>query len=377
MLHPSTQGNPPLTDQEPAVPARIFVLFPTPPPPRPGQFDVVIPPGTPWPEAEEAICCGPPGTAVLLSAGDWVIDEPLQLPPGISLWGALGGGTTIRTAGGGSDPSEVVRVGGDGVTLGDLRICQLRSTHSEVEIAASVGSAGRVQDFTMVGCELESTEICLSLRAEDWWVDGCGFSHVGPPGRVHWHVEVLGSAGVGVIRGCRFTGVLGGGNHSTSEFVRLTSRAVGDGFSGVVSVSGCTHPGGRFQRFLLMDSFSGSPGGFELVVHGNTFSELDGAVVLRGASVGYADVLSEVTLSGNSIAGAGKGLLGFDSSVPVASARNSPLPLHLGSNSPASTAVRSGWSSVLAPGIVARSSNVGSVLLAADSSPRYVQFPAR
>ncbi len=377
MLHPSTQGIPPPTDQELAVPARIFVLFPTPPPPRPGQFDVVIPPGTPWLEAEEAICCGPPGTTVLLSAGEWTIEDPLQLPAGISLWGAEGGGTTIRTAGGNSDPYEVVRVGGDGVTLGDLRICQMRNSHSEVEIAASVGSAGRVQDFTMVGCELESTEICLSLRAEDWWVDGCSFSHVGPPGRVHWHVEVLGSTGVGVIRGCGFWGVGGGGNHSTSEFVRLTSRASGDGFSGVVSVSGCTHPGGRFQRFLLMDSFGGGADGFELVVHGNTFSELDGAVVLRGASAGYADVLSAVTLSGNSSAGAGKGLLGFDASVPLASARTSPLPLHLGSNAVASSALSSGWSSVLAPGIVARSSNVGSVLLAADSYPRFGQFPPR
>lgn len=345
---------------------------------RPDTFDYVLSSGATEFELRTAIESMAEGETLLLPENTtFFINSTLNIPAGSSIYGSEDGTTVLQTLGGGSDPVYVMSISQPNVRLQDLTIKQKSASNNSLQSAVVVSGGGwpqsKVDGFTMVNCNLESMEFCINLRASNFRLEGCNFKYEGL-NQSHRLIELRGSAGNSVIRDNTFqASTLAAG---TSEFILLTASGAYDTYSGCLSVVGNTQTGGLLQRFFLQNSFNGSANDFELVFKDNTFTDANGSIIAFGGVNNFAELYSHVTLDGNSINQAGKGLFGFDSAAAIANARSTPLPIHIGTNTLVNTGLRVDYVNLYTdPGVVAHKNNITTVSVTFDTDVRPVQEP--
>lgn len=346
---------------------------------RPTSFDYELPSGSTYFDIVTAVSGMAPGETLLLPSGTFIAMSPLNVPEGASIYGAEGGGTILETMGSGSDPTAIITVAANSVRLQDLTLKQKRGTNTSVESAVSVGGPGfpslPVDNFVMVNCDIETMEIGAAVRASNFRIEGCSFAYNSPlSNSSHRFIIAYGNQGNSVIRDnvfyCSTVASL------TSEAILATSSGSNETYSGCLSIVGNSQSGGTLQRFFQQNSLSGPANGFELVFKDNTFTEVNGSFLAYGAVENYADLYSHITLDGNSIAQAGKGLFGFDSPSALANARSTPLPIHIGANTLASTTLRVDYVDLYTdPGVVAHKNTLATVSVTFDTDVRPVQEP--
>jgi hypothetical protein len=360
---------------------RIFIVFPpetVDPLARPSTFTETVAPNTSWADVANAIGTLQPGESILLPAETtFTVSSALSIPEGVGVYGATDGSTVIQTAATTSDPTSVISVVSPNVRLQDLTIRQRKTSNSSIELAVSVsnGPGTFVDGFKMIGCRLESMEACLGIRASNYWVEGCEFLYVGPTGNTHRLIDMRSSSGVGLIRNNEFHPAPSG---ATQRFINLSSSTTADSYSGCLSLASNSQVGNGVFQFFLQDYFGGTPGGFELVFKDNSYTDLNGSIIaFSGGTANFADLYSHITLDGNSIANANKGLFAFDGASGTVAARSTALPMHLLNNALTSETIRAGWSSVHGgPLVVKNDSRISDALISVDDQVRPVQVPA-
>ena len=96
-------------------------------------------------------------------------------------------GVVLHTAGGGSDPTFLISINVDDVTLSTLTISHRTTAYTSVEAAVVVSGPGfpatRVSNFNCDNCLVEYIKHGLVIRGNNWRVTGSNISYIGPNGR--------------------------------------------------------------------------------------------------------------------------------------------------------------------------------------------------
>jgi hypothetical protein len=149
---------------------------------------------------------------------------------------------------------------------------------------------------------------------------------------------------------------------NTPRFIWLGAFA-GTTYAGTLTIARCVQTGGYVHQWVEMPSLPGTPGAFDLVMADNVLQAF-GAGIIFSASAN-SDVLNSVTLKGNQMANAPKGMLGFDG------ARTTPLLIFATGNTATDPTLAAAYDSIYEGFLVAARNTVSSqyVVVGSDEIP--------
>jgi hypothetical protein len=243
----------------------------------------------------------------------------------------------FETAASTSAPVTMFNVSVDNVLMKDMTIKHKKTNNTSVETAINVSGPGfpqtRVANFILDNCRIEHMEFALVIRGSDWQLRDSQFVYAGPSNSTRRHIGVYGTLGDCFMYRCESEDNGATGNTRWITPTSTTGTNPNETMEGNLVLEGNTQTVGNLQQFYSQDNWQGTAGGFALYVKDNTTNETSAFISMFGGSQNFADILSKIEASGNSISNlhggtpaGGKGLIGFDGSGGV-SPRSTDLPV--------------------------------------------------
>jgi predicted nucleic acid-binding Zn-ribbon protein len=289
------------------------------------------------------------GDVIFLANGTYSLAANLSISKQVALVGESQAGVLIQDTRGNSQ--SFVSVSVDNVTLKDLTVRHVTSD-SNIGHAITVSGAGfpqvRLNNFRMYNVKSQYSKGGLSIRSDNFVVDGCTF-------------EVV--AGSSTRRGILHYGNGGDSFIKNSHFINATTAALraitptstsgtnpSDNQAGSLTIEGSTFTG-NLSQFVNMDNHQGAAGSFELIIKDNVTPETNAFVVSFGAAANFGDVFSRIVMVGNTLtnnhsSGLGKGALAIDGIGGIAY-RSSVLPVISTGNTLGQLLFRSGYAEAI------------------------------
>ncbi len=330
----------------PAIPAA---------PALPGSYDHTVGSGGSFATLEAALADASvsDGDSIQVLDGTYLITSSIAVDKQVKIYGQSKAGVIFETAGDTSDPVSMFNISVDNVLMKDMTIKHKKTSNTSVESAISVSGPGfpqtRVANFVIDNCRIEHIEFALVIRGSDWQLRSCQFVYEGPSNSTRRHVGVYGTLGNCFMYQCESEDNGATGNTRWLVPTSNTGSNPNETMEGNLVLDGNVQTVGNLQQFYSQDNWQGTAGGFALFVKGNTTNETSAFVSMYGGTANFADILSKVEVTGNSLSNThggdpagGKGVIGFDGFGGV-SPRSNALPVDSGNNTLANLDFRAGY----------------------------------
>jgi hypothetical protein len=286
------------------------------------------------------------GDVIFLANGTYSLAANLSISKQVALVGESQEGVLIQDTRG--NAQSFVSVSVDNVTLKDLTV-RHATTESNIGHAIVVSGPGfpqaRLNNFRMYNVKSQYSKGGLSIRSDNFVVDGCTFEVVAGSstrrGILHY-----GNGGDSFIKNTHFI------NATTSALRAITPTSTSgsnpsDDQAGSLTIEGSTFTG-NLSQFVNMDNHQGAAGAFELIIKDNVTPETNAFVVSFGATQNFGDLFSRIVIVGNTLtnnhsSGLGKGALALDGFNGPLSYRTSALPVISSGNTLGQLLFRSGY----------------------------------
>jgi len=286
------------------------------------------------------------GDVIFLANGTYSLAANLSISKQIALVGESQEGVLIQDTRG--NAQSFVSVSVDNVTLKDLTV-RHATTESSIGHAIVVSGSGfpqsRLNNFRMYNVKSQYSKGGLSIRSDNFVVDGCTFEVVAGSstrrGILHY-----GNGGDSFIKNTHFI------NATTGALRAITPTGTSgtnpsDDQAGSLTIEGSTFSG-NLSQFVNMDNHQGAAGAFELIIKDNVTPETNAFVVSFGGAQNFGDLFSRIVIVGNTLtnnhaAGLGKGALALDGVNGPLSYRTSALPVISSGNTLGQLLFRSGY----------------------------------
>jgi hypothetical protein len=286
------------------------------------------------------------GDVIFLANGTYSLAANLSISKQIALVGESQEGVLIQDTRG--NAQSFVSVSVDNVTLKDLTV-RHATTESSIGHAIVVSGSGfpqsRLNNFRMYNVKSQYSKGGLSIRSDNFVVDGCTFEVVAGSstrrGILHY-----GNGGDSFIKNTHFI------NATTGALRAITPTGTSgtnpsDDQAGSLTIEGSTFSG-NLSQFVNMDNHQGAAGAFELIIKDNVTPETNAFVVSFGGAQNFGDLFSRIVIVGNTLtnnhaAGLGKGALALDGVNGPLSYRTSALPVISSGNTLGQLEFRSGY----------------------------------
>lgn len=272
----------------------------------------------------------------------------------------------------------------DNVTLQNLTV---RHVTSDTNIGHAIVASGggfpqvRLNNFKMINVKSQYCKGGLSVRSDNFQVEGCTFEVVGGSstrrGILHY-----GNGGNSIIKNCHFI------NNTTGALRAICPTSTSgsnpsDNQSGILTIEGSTFTG-NLSQFVNIDNHQGLAGAFELIVKNNVTPETNAFVVSYGVSANFGNVFSKISFIGNTLtnnhaSGLGKGMFAVDG-LNLVNYRTSPLPIVAFGNTLGQLSFRSGYLEATgSTGSLVGFNNVGiaSVIVTITGAPSVLVEPSQ
>jgi hypothetical protein len=330
----------------PAIPAA---------PALPGSYDHTVGSGGSFATLEAALADASvsDGDSIQVLDGTYLVTSSIAVDKQVKIYGQSKAGVIFETAGDTSDPVNMFNISVDNVLMKDMTIKHKKTSNTSVENAIGVSGPGfpqtRVANFVIDNCRIEHVEFALVIRGSDWQLRNCQFVYEGPSNSTRRHVGVYGTLGNCFMYQCESEDNGATGNTRWLVPTSTTGSNPNETMEGNLVLDGNVQTVGNLQQFYSQDNWQGSAGGFALFVKGNTTNESSAFVSMYGGTANFADILSKVEVTGNSLSNThggdpvgGKGVIGFDGFGGV-SPRSTALPVDSGNNTLANLDFRGGY----------------------------------
>jgi hypothetical protein len=286
------------------------------------------------------------GDVIFLANGTYSLAANLSISKQVALVGESQAGVLIQDTRG--NAQSFVSVSVDNVTLKDLTV-RHSTTESNIGHAIVVSGPGfpqaRLNNFRMYNVKSQYSKGGLSIRSNNFVVDGCTFEVVAGSstrrGILHY-----GNGGNSFIKNSHFI------NSTTGALRAITPTATSgsnpsDDQAGSLTIEGSTFTG-NLSQFVNMDNHQGAAGAFELIVKDNVTPETNAFVVSFGGVNNFGDLFSRIVLVGNTLTnnhavGLGKGVFAIDGVSGPRPFRSSPLEVISSGNTLGQLDFRSGY----------------------------------
>jgi hypothetical protein len=289
------------------------------------------------------------GDVIFLANGTYSLAANLSISKQVALVGESQAGVLIQDTRGNSQ--SFVSVSVDNVTLKDLTVRHVTSD-SSIGHAITVSGSGfpqaRLNNFRMYNVKSQYSKGGLSVRSDNFVVDGCTFEVVAGSstrrGILHY-----GNGGNSFIKNSHFINATTGALRAITP-TSTTGTNPSDNQAGSLTIEGSTFTG-NLSQFVNMDNHQGAAGSFELIIKDNVTPETNAFVVSFGAAANFGDVFSRIVMVGNTLtnnhsSGLGKGALAIDGTGGIAY-RSSVLPVISTGNTLGQLLFRSGYAEAI------------------------------
>lgn len=352
----------------------------------PGSFDHVVGPTGDFATLQDALASPSvlDGHSIQVQAGTYLVSSTLTIAKQVKIFGAGYDHTIYESAGTSSDPVTMISVTADNVVLSGIAFKHKKTSNTSVETAVSVSGTSfpqtRVANFIMDTCRIEHIEFGLVLRGSNWKVANTQFVYKGPNNSTRRHVGIYGFSGDCFARYNTSSEDIAPGVTGNTRWFNITSTTgtnPNETCEGKLILEANVQVSGNLQQFLSQDNWQGSAGSYELAANLNSTQETSAFVSFYGTSANFGNILSQVTITNNSISNlhggtpaGGKGLIGIDGAGGVAF-RSSALAVHQSGNTLSNLVFRTDYEEVAGSSgaLVGKSSvNIGAASVSMDSS---------
>jgi hypothetical protein len=274
------------------------------------------------------------GDVIFLANGTYSL-AGLSISKEIALVGESQAGVLIQDSR--TNSQTFMNVSANNVTLKDLTV-RHATTDTAIGIAIAASGSGfpqvRLQNFRMYNVKSQYSKGGLSVRSDNFVVEGCTFEVVAGSstrrGILHY-----GNGGDSFIRNNHFINATTGALRAICPTSTSGSNP-SDDQAGSLTIEGSSFTG-NLSQFVNMDNHQGQPGAFELIVKDNVTPETNAFVVSFGGVDNFGDLFSRIVLIGNTLTnnhalGLGKGALAIDGINGPRPFRSSPLEVVSSSN---------------------------------------------
>lgn len=330
----------------PAIPASPVV---------PGSFDHTVGSGGTFATLQDALADASvaDGDSIQILNGTYLVASSIEVNKQVKIYGESKAGVIFETAGSTSDPVSMFNVSVDNVLMKEITIKHKKTDNTSVENAITVSGPGfpqtRVANFILDNCRIEHVEFAIVIRGSDWQLRDSQFAYAGPNNSTRRHVGVYGTLGDCFMYQCESEDNGATGNTRWITPTSTTGTNPNETMEGNLVLEENIQTVGNLQQFYSQDNWQGVADGFALYVKDNTTNETSAFVSMYGGSANFADILSKIEASGNSISNlhggdpaGGKGLIGFDGFGGV-SPRSTDLPVFFGDNVLSNLTFRAGY----------------------------------
>lgn len=282
------------------------------------------------------------GDTIQIKNGTYAVSATINVNKQVSIYGESKAGVILETAGAGSDPVAMVNISVDNVIVKNLTLKHKKTTNTSVEAVIQASGGGfpqtRVDNITIDSVRIEFMEFGAVFRASDWIMSNSEFVYTGPTNSTRRAIGVYGNLGNSFVYQNTFDNGSASGNLRFVQLTSTTGTNPNETYSGALVIEGNEQTANALQQFFNQDSWQGSANDFQIQFKNNTtLNDSSAFVVFFGAVANFGDILSEVTLSGNTANnGGGKGLVAVDGSGAIAF-RSSALPFHASGNTATNT----------------------------------------
>jgi len=300
---------------------------------------------------QAAIDAANTGDVIQLNNGTYSLSANLNINKSVYLVGQSQAGVIVQDTRG--NAQNFVNVSADNVLLENLTIRQVTSD-TNIGTAITVSGTGfpnttRIDNFRMYGVTVQYSKAGLSIRSNDYVVQGNTFQLIAGSSGTRRGLLVYGNGGDAFIANNTFVNNLAGTTLRAVVLTSTTGNNTGDNLAGSLTIQGSTFPGSvALSQFVSMDNFQGAAGAFDLIVNGNVTNETNAFVVAVGGAQNFGNVFNRVVLINNTLtnshgSGGGKGVFGIDGSGGPLAFRSSSLPVFASGNALGQLVFRTGW----------------------------------
>jgi len=281
------------------------------------------------------------GHKIRVRAGTYTITSTLIVNKSVGIFGESRATTIIRTRGTSTDPSQMVRIAADNVSICNMTIAHYRAVvgSSVVMIAANDPFSG----FILDNCHCEYVEDCCTINSSgEWKINACTFRYRGPVSNTFRTFRIIGTAGNLFIMGCVFD--YNGHTTGTSRCINVTTGAT---CNGLIIFDGNTQIGRLSQIMYFQDYTSAGDNSLAIILRSNIFDELEAAVRFATLTANFGNTLLHLSACNNVLSNThGSGIFSaYGSSTPISFRSIGALPVHIFANTLARAGyLGSGWS---------------------------------
>lgn len=312
---------------------------------RVGGYNWMVGPGGDFPTLQAALASASvlDGHKIYILNGIYPITTAMTISKQVQIFGQSRNDVLLLSAGTATDPVVLITVAANNVALRGMTIRHQKTTNSSVEVAVFVSGAGStvVSNFIMDDCTVEYMKHGIAMRGNAWKINNTTVSYVGANNSTKRAILLYNTAGNSFLTRCSF---LNNGTLGNYRTIHATSAGVpADVYTGTLAIEDCTHTGLQ-TMFYIQDSFTGTPGGYNVLFKRNTADEVSVFASFWCPTNLGGDTLGQITSENNTISNAsGKCAITLETPSNLITFSSHAIPIHVAGNTLASLVVGPGY----------------------------------
>lgn len=239
--------------------------------------------------------------SIALAEETFIIPATIDINKSLFIYGE-GPGSVLTTAGTAADPTPVLSITADDVTLKNLTVRQQKTVNTSTETVSTIST---VQKTVLDSLIIETMEFGVQVSGTSFSIKNCEFHYIGPLGNNHRFIRVGPHNGTSFIKNNTFYPSADTGNGRT-RFCYIN----GTPLAGTIVFDNNQQAGtGRLSQFFLQDAMSGS---LSLYFVNNIYNDQNGGIIFYGG-INMLNSLTQVVIANNHVTNtSNKGLVTLD-----------------------------------------------------------------